>query len=107
MTTSRGQEVPTQDYAVVLYRPGPEWDHERPLGEQAGIGGHLAHLREFIASGIVLQAGPFHEETDLVDEALVGLVIFAASADAARELTSHDPVVQSGAMDFDVFPWHP
>lgn len=107
MTAPKRDKVLAKDHAVVLYQPGFHWDHERPLGEQPGIGGHLAHIRELIASGIVLQAGPFHEETDLVGESLVGLVIFATHAEEAHELTSHDPVVQNGAMEFDVFPWHP
>lgn len=100
-------DAPIKDHAAITYRPGPFWDHECALGEQSGINGHLAHLWELMTSGVALQAGPFHRESDLIHNAPVGLVVFATNADEARRITARDPAVRSGVMEFAGYPWYP
>ena len=92
--------------AVALYRRGPRWEDSRPLGEQAGIMEHVAYLTALVHEGAVERAGAFHAFADLVEDDLLGLVLFAEHVDGARERLVHDPALSSGVMRADVRAWH-
>jgi hypothetical protein len=95
------------EHSVVLYRPGPRWDHAVPLGEQEVVSDHFAYLVGLIGEGLVETAGPFHRAEERVGERFVGLVVFTVAVGEARRLTASDPAVVAGLMEYDVLPWYP
>lgn len=106
MDTDNAREA-TDTYSVVLYRRGPEWERDKPLGEQHAVHDHVAYLQRLITRGYVSRAGPFHAPTDLVGEDPVGIAIFETGTGEAAEIARQDPAVQAHLMGYEVLPWYP
>lgn len=91
---------------AVIFVRGEEWDSTLPLRNQAGLDGHIAFIREHRSRGVVIEAGPFHDPADYVDDHLVGLALLdLASLDVARVLIDTDPVVQTKAFAYRLYEW--
>jgi hypothetical protein len=91
--------------AVVFIR-GERWDATRRLGDQDGLDGHIGFIRRNRDLGVVVEGAPFHDPDTHVTDDLVGLALLRMeSLDDARRLIETDPVVQSGAFGYRLYPW--
>jgi uncharacterized protein YciI len=98
----------SDERSVGLIRTGSAWRHGHPLGEQTLINEHIAYLRALARDGAVIQAGPFLGPGGRPEpDGLIGLVLYAVSAAAARDLAEHDLAIASGLVKCDVRPWYP
>ena len=76
------------------------------LEEQPGLSGHIDFIRRNRDDGIVIEAGPFHDPSSYVTDDFVGLALLNMdSSEDARRLIDSDPVVQTGAFSYRLFPW--
>lgn len=96
------QAPPMQDIRyVVFHRPGPAWIPGKTLFEQPGVREHVAHYRQWLASGKLEMGGPH------LDAAGGGMMIPVAGVgeDEAGRFAGDDPAVASGVLVFEVRPW--
>ena len=91
--------------AVALYRRGPRWQADRPLGEQEALSDHIAFLMALARRDDVEAAGPFYALSERADGDVIGLVVFG-EADTAREQVAADPAVLADVMTVEVLHWH-
>ena len=98
----------SDERSIGLIKTGSAWEHGHPLGEQKLIAEHVAYLRALARDGEVIQAGPFLGlDGSPGPDGLIGLVLYAVSADAARELAERDPAITAGLVRCEVRPWYP
>jgi len=91
-------------FYLVLLRRSPAWTPEQTPEVQRLQEAHMAHIRRLAAEGKLVIAGPFLEQTG--KGSLAGLYIFRSpSLDAAKELASTDPMVRSGRLVPEIYPW--
>lgn len=82
-------------YYLVLLKRGPA---EATAQDAAIQKQHIAHLEKLGAEGYGMAAGPFGDDGDIR-----GIVILkAASAAQARELTEQDPAVKAGRLAVEI-----
>ncbi len=88
-------------YTVGLIYRGSSWSPE-PTPEVMRLQeAHLANIERLKASGDLLLAGPFGDDTDLR-----GIFVFkTASVDEARALVETDPAVRAGRLRIELHPW--
>lgn len=89
-------------YVLVVLRSGPT-----PVQDQAArkamFEGHMANIERLAKEGKLALAGPFGKN----DAAWRGLFVFAVGGiDEARALVATDPVIASGEMVADYYPWY-
>jgi len=86
---------------VVVHRPGPAWQPGVPVFEQLGLQDHVAHYRQWLASGRLVLGGPF------MDAAGGGMMIAAPgpTLDEIQAFAAADPAVASGLLGYEVRPW--
>lgn len=66
------------------------------------VGSHFAHLQSLLAEGRLILAG----KTEGLDEKTFGIVIFEAyDLESAQKQMMHDPAVQEGIMDAELYPY--
>jgi uncharacterized protein YciI len=98
----------SDERSVGLIRIGSAWQHGHPLGEQKLLAEHIAYLRTLARSGAVIQAGPLLGlDSQPEPDGLIGLVLYAVGAPAARELAERDLASNAGLVRCDVRPWYP
>jgi uncharacterized protein len=88
-------------YVMAVLKAGPNQggDAEEVAEIQRG---HMAHIRQMVADGKMVLAGPF-----LGGGEMRGIFVFAVdSVDQARELTEADPAVQAGRLVMELHPWY-
>jgi uncharacterized protein YciI len=86
---------------VLIYRQGPAWQADKPMGRQPSIRAHGAYMKALFDKGISFAAGP-------TTDAPGGIVIVRASSlDEAKALTAADPGVSSGMFSAEVHAWTP
>ncbi|HEY8019597.1 MAG TPA: YciI family protein [Thermoanaerobaculia bacterium] len=91
-------------FYLVLLRRGPTWTADQTPAVQQLQEGHMANIHRLAAAGKLLVAGPFLEQTG--KGALAGLFIFqVASLDEAKAAVATDPMVRSGRLVAEVYPW--
>lgn len=88
-------------YVMAVLKAGPNRDGDAE--EVAEIqSGHMAHIRQLVADGKMVLAGPFLDGGEMR-----GIFVFAVdSVDQARELTEADPAVQAGRLVMELHPWY-
>lgn len=86
-------------FLVVLRRSGPEYDHSRPLEEQAGWPEHAAFMDGLVDDGFVVLGGP------LGDEVRTAHAVEAASEQEVRDRFGQDPWSGSHLVVDSVDPW--
>ena len=64
--------------------------------------GHLAHLADLRADGVLVAAGPF---TDQADESWRGFCLYRTGLEETRVLAEADPSVRAGRLVVDVMTW--
>jgi uncharacterized protein YciI len=70
--------------------------------EQFIQAGHMAHIERMMATGDLVVAGPFGDDTDLR-----GLFLFRVdSLERVQELTSNDPALVKGRLFLEIHPWY-
>jgi len=90
----------TTYYVGLLYR-GPSWTPEVTPETQAIQKGHMENIGKLAASGKLILAGPFSDDTTLR-----GMFVFqVASLEEATALCATDPAVKAGRLRVDVHPW--
>ena len=72
-------------FLVVLRRSGPQYDHSKPLEEQAGWDEHAAFMDSLVDDGFIVLGGP------LADEVRTAHAVEADSEAAIRERFGRDP----------------
>ncbi len=91
-------------YYMVMLRRGPKWTAEITPQIEELQRQHMANINRLAASGELILAGPFLEQTG--DKALTGMFIFKVESErAARELTESDPAVKGGRFVYEIYPW--
>lgn len=89
-------------YVLALIRRVPD----RPeISEEAAKtiqAGHLAHIDRMMATGELVAAGPFDDDTELR-----GLYLFrTGSITRVQELTAGDPAIVQGRLFLEIHPWY-
>jgi len=91
--------------SLVLVRPGPAWDHARPLAAQRNAAAHLAWVRGHVAAGTALTAGPVCRHDQRLTTDLVGVIVLALPLAEATTLAQTDPAVAGGQLRMSVHPY--
>lgn len=86
-------------FLVVLRRSGPEYDHSKPLEEQAGWPEHAAFMDGLVDEGFVVLGGP------LGDEVRTAHAVEAGSEQEVRQRFAQDPWSGSHLVVDSVDPW--
>lgn len=86
-------------FLVVLRRSGPEYDHSKPLEEQAGWPEHAAFMDGLVDDGFVVLGGP------LGDEVRTAHAVEAGSEQEVRQRFAQDPWSGSHLVVDSVDPW--
>jgi uncharacterized protein YciI len=86
---------------VVLHRPGPRWEPDKSLLEQAGMQAHIGHYRQLLEAGKLEFGGPY------LDGNGGGMMIPTAgtSEDEITRFAQEDPAVKAGLLLAEVRPW--
>lgn len=88
---------------VLLVRPENAPDYPKEKLEEIQKA-HLAHIGELAASGKLVIAGPFDDQSDV---RFRGLELFrAGSIEEARQLAAEDPAVQAGRLEVVSATWY-
>ena len=89
-------------YVLVVLRSGPT-PVQDAAARKAMFEGHMANIQRLAKEGKLALAGPFGKN----DASWRGLFVFAvAGIDEARALVATDPVIASGEMVADYYPWY-
>lgn len=90
-----------RNYVLAILKTGPtEVKDAKERGEL--FKGHMANINRLAAEGKLAVAGPFGKNTS----AFRGIFILAvATVEEAKALTDTDPVIKSGMMVVDLYPW--
>jgi len=92
--------------SLVLVRPGPRWEPDRPLAAQRYAAAHMAWIRKHVASGTALIAGPIWHYNEPLTGDLVGVLVLNLPVDAATALTRTDPAVIAERLTMSVHPFY-
>ena len=91
-------------FYLVLLRRGPSWTPDETPDLQRLQEAHMANIRRLAGEGTLVIAGPFLEEAG--KGSLAGLYVFRApSLGVAKELAATDPMVRSGRLLAETYPW--
>lgn len=88
-----------KNYALVILRKGPTSREDEERNERLQLA-HLQHLAKLQLSGKLVLNGPILEEHDIL-----GISIYAASIEEAKQLAEGDPKVQAGYLTAEIIPW--
>ena len=86
-------------FLVVLRRSGPEYDHSKPLEEQAGWAEHASFMDDLVEDGFIVLGGV------LGDEVRTAHAVEAPSEEAIRETLARDPWSGSHLVVDSIDPW--
>lgn len=95
----RANEPPATATYLAVYRRGPAWRLDRPIGEQ-GLSVHDEYLRGLLAKGVLQLGGPF------VDGSGGASLVEAASESDATAMIEADPSVAAGVLAYELHRWH-
>lgn len=91
------QPASPDDLYVVVYRSGPKWRADNPLGEH--LAGHIDYQQGLLKAGSLVAGG-------VLPDTRGGLALIRApSAEAARKVADGDPAVAAGVFAADVTRW--
>jgi hypothetical protein len=86
-------------FLVVLRRSGPDYDHSKPLEQQAGWLEHAAFMDGLVDDGFVVLGGP------LGDEVRTAHAVEAGSEQEIRDRFGQDPWSGSHLVVDSIDPW--
>lgn len=84
---------------VLVYAPGPRWEHAKGFRDQPGIDAHVTYMRGFLARGQLAEGGPFLDDTGGI------MILDVRSLQDARRIAAGDPTVRAGLLRVSVHPW--
>ncbi|WP_230514407.1 YciI family protein [Salinispora arenicola] len=96
----------TPSTSVVLVYAGPAWDRTQPIYRQRNAPGHMRHMRDQVASGVAIIAGPMHDVTGKLEGDLLGVVIYDRPVPEATKIANADPAVVGGQLRIEVRPFY-
>jgi uncharacterized protein YciI len=90
-----------KQYFIGFLVRGPSYTSDTPQAErQALLQKHLAYIRSQAEAGKYKLAGPFLDKGNIA-----GILIIDVPTEAeAKEIVSHDPMVQSGRFTLEIHP---
>jgi uncharacterized protein YciI len=91
------QGAPTAYYFMVQFAPGQRWDRSKPADQQAGFREHQQFLQTMRQQGRLLLGGRYAGRGMFI---LIG-----TSEQEIRQIVGTDPIVRSGVMAFEAFPF--
>jgi hypothetical protein len=86
-------------FLVVLRRSGPQYDHSKPLEEQAGWHDHAVFMNGLVDDGFIVLGGV------LGDEVRTAHAVEATSEEQVRERFARDPWSGSHLVVDSIDPW--
>lgn len=86
---------------VLVYRQGPAWQVDKPMGAQPSMRAHGAYMKKLFDGGVSFAAGPTTDAPGGV------IIVRAKSLDEAKGLMAADPGVSSGMFLGEVHAWTP
>ena len=97
-----GNKNGMKTYVLAILKTGPN-DAKLAGSERTEMfKGHMANIERLASEGKLAVAGPFGKN----DANFRGIFILnAATVEEARKLVDTDPVVKSGVMVVDLYPW--
>lgn len=91
-------------YHLTILRPGPAREEIDEARRAELMEGHFAHIREQVASGLLVLAGPFGEQAG--EPRMSGLYLYRVdSLERAEALSGEDPAVAAGYFSAETVPW--
>lgn len=95
-------------YFVVLHEPGPNWDPQRPMRQQAGWDEHAAFMDQLADEGTIVLGGPIGTAGSFDGGHRAMLVFNVESEEAVRAILAGDPWAE-GRMSLlaiaSINPW--
>lgn len=89
-----------QQFVYFVHPPRPSFINDSTPEENALMGAHFQYLKELLASGRLILAGP------MLIEGGFGITIFEAeNEDAAREIAESDPAAVAGLIRTELHPY--
>jgi uncharacterized protein YciI len=92
--------VEMDHYVMAFLKRGPKWTPEVTPETTKIQEGHMANIRRMAASGKLILAGPFEDDTELR-----GVFLFRCSMEEARKEAAQDPAVKAGRLVLEFHPW--
>ena len=86
-------------FLVVLRRSGPEYNHSKPLEEQAGWDEHATFMDGLVDDGFIILGGP------LATDRRVAHAVEAQSKDAVQATFARDPWSETHLLVEQIEPW--
>ena len=97
----QSEEHKLVQFQMAIMKKGPKWDTTKEQARNQILQQHLNNVLSLFASGKMVVAGPFADDTNLA-----GIFILrAASTAEARTWVDADPAVQAGLMAPEIHPW--
>jgi uncharacterized protein YciI len=91
---------------AVIFVRGQNWDPSRKLVDQEGLQGHIDFIRRSRDQGVVIEAGPFHDQDTYVTDDLVGLALLSFDSLAtAREFIDAESDRRDRRFAYRLYPW--
>ncbi len=98
-----GDKNGMKNYILAILKTGP--NDSKVIGRERTemFNGHMANIQRLADAGQIAVAGPFMKN----DAGFRGIFILnAATVGEARKIVETDPVVRSGIMLVDLYPWY-
>jgi len=89
------------EYYVGLLQRGPKWTAARTPETQAVQAGHMTHMNQLAADGLLVGAGPVAGDGNLRGV----LILAGGSPDALRQRVEQDPAVRAGRLVLSLHKW--
>lgn len=87
---------------VIRHRPGPIWEPGLDFRQQKNIEGHVNHYAQFHAQGTLELGGPFL----IPDTGGMMVTVKGVDPEELDAFAKADPAVQSGLLEYSIFPWY-
>jgi uncharacterized protein YciI len=90
---------------AVIFVRGQNWDPSRKLVDQEGLQGHIDFIRRSRDQGVVIEAGPFHDQDTYVTDDLVSLALLSFDSLATARSSSTRIRSSRPARLHTALPW--
>ena len=85
-------------YFLIIHHPGPAWIEGQGFQNQK-LMEHGAYIHSLYQQGIVIEGGPFLDNTGGM------AIIRVEDAAQAQEMVDNDPAIKTGVFTAEVHPW--
>jgi uncharacterized protein YciI len=84
---------------LVLFRLGPNWIKDKPIGMQPRIQEHAAYMMKLMKEGVLILGGPLLEDNKSITPNGAMMVLAVDSAERVREILDADPARSAGLLE--------